>query len=151
MGNRPELMPLDSHLNADHERGMMHHIAITSILDKDNENKFKMGTPAECGESMDRTWEIFPTQERIVSDILKFPKALAAIIEAKGAVVPEMDNRSGRRKGLHATPHHPDCEEAVKLRDEKWDKEEEEYGKIQQELSSDEESDDEDGESSDEE
>ena len=31
---------------------------------------------------MDRTWQVFPTSERIVSDINKFPKAVDAIIEA---------------------------------------------------------------------
>ena len=143
VGNRPELMPLDSHLNADHERGMKHHIALTSILENDDAKKFKMGTPTECGESMDRTWEVYPTAERIVSDINKFPRALQAIIDHEGAVVPEMDNRSGRRKDLHKSPpHHEDCERAIELRREKWDREEVAYGALQQQLSSEEEDDD---------
>jgi hypothetical protein len=55
VGNRPELMPLDSNLNADHEYGLMWNVAITSDLDKDDPNKFKMGTPSEVSDAMDRT------------------------------------------------------------------------------------------------
>ena len=57
VGNRPELMPLDSNLNADHEYGLMWNVAITSDLDKDDPKKFKMGTPSEVSDAMDRTWQ----------------------------------------------------------------------------------------------
>jgi len=124
VGCRPELMPLDSHLNADHETGMLHHVGLTSNLDKDDPKKFKMGTPTEVGDCMDRTWQVFPTAERIVQDILKFPRALDAIIKHEGAVVPELTRLSGRRKELHEPPHHRDCDEAVRIRDAKWDEEE---------------------------
>eukprot|EP01048_Picozoa_sp_COSAG05_P010945 COSAG05_NODE_998_length_6249_cov_30.416260_1_plen_161_part_00 len=87
-------MPLDSHLNADHERGMLWHVALTSNLPNNDSRKFKMGTPGQVGDCMDRTWQVFPTSERIVSDINKFPKAVDAIIEADGAVVPELDTRT---------------------------------------------------------
>ena len=82
--------------------------------------------------------------DRIVCDILKFPQALAAIIEVEGAVVPEMDTRTGRRKDmLHIPVHHPDCAAAVAKREAKWDAEEQAYGELNQEVSSEEESDDE--------
>ena len=48
--------------------------------------------------SMDRAWEMFPMPERIVQDIMRFPVALQRIKEVKGVVVPEMDDRKGRRK-----------------------------------------------------
>ena len=121
VGNRPELMPLDSHLNADHEYGLMWHVAITSDLKIDDPKKFKMGTPGEVSDSMDRTWEVFPTPERIVEDILRFPVALQRIKDVNGAVVPEMDNRKGRRK-IRKQPHHPDCEDALAAREIKWEK-----------------------------
>ena len=124
VGCRPELMPLDSHLNADHERGMLWHVALTSNLPNNDPRKFKMGTPGQVGDCMDRTWQVFSTPERIVSDINKFPKAVDAIIEADGAVVPELDTRTGRRSTLHL-PHHTDCEESVRIREAKWDREQE--------------------------
>ena len=135
VGCRPELMPLDSHLNADHERGMLHHVALTSNLPIDDPKKFKMGTPAECGDNMDRTWEVYPTLERVVQDIRKFPRALDAIILEEGGVVEGLTKLTGRRKELHLHldfPHHADCAEAVKTREEKWDAEEEKYGDLAQ-------------------
>ena len=98
---------------------MIWHAALTSDLHHTDPDKFLMGTPAEVSKSMDRTWEVFPTPERIVSDILKFPKALKRIQEVKGAVVPEMDTRTGRRSTAQL-PYHPCCEAAVQARDIKW-------------------------------
>eukprot|EP00966_Prymnesium_polylepis_P033256 773571-Prymnesium_polylepis.1 len=48
---------------------------------------------------MEATWasDTAVTSDRIVEDILRWPAALAAIIAAKGAKVPELDNRQGRR------------------------------------------------------
>ena len=127
VGCRPELMPLDSHLNADHEIGILHHVGLTSNLDNDDPCKFKMGTPTEVGDTMDRTWQVFPTDERVVQDILKFPRALDKIIEFEGGVIPELTRLSGRRKELRLPPHHPDCNAAVQKREAKWDMEEEEW------------------------
>ena len=79
-----------------------------------------MGTPQEVSDAMDRTWEIFPAPERIVEDILRFPVALKRIKDVKGAVVPEMDNRKGRRV-ISQLPYHPDCEDAMKQRQIKWE------------------------------
>lgn len=95
--------------------------AITSDLDKDDPKKFKMGTPSEVSDAMDRTWEIFPAPEWIVEDILRFPVALQRIKDVKGAVVPEMDNRKGRRK-ISKMPYHLDCVDAVAAREIKWEK-----------------------------
>eukprot|EP00966_Prymnesium_polylepis_P257668 5952697-Prymnesium_polylepis.1 len=49
---------------------------------------------------MEATWasDTAVSSDRIVEDILRFPAALEAIIAAKGAKVPELDNRRGRRK-----------------------------------------------------
>ena len=71
--------------------------------------------------SMDRAWEMFPMPERIVQDIMRFPVALQRIKEVKGVVVPEMDDRRGRRK-IRYLPVHPDCEDAMVEREAKWDR-----------------------------
>jgi hypothetical protein len=147
VGCRPELMPLDSHLNADHENGMIFHVALTSNLPNKDPHKFKMGTPAEVGDCMDRTWQVFPTLERVVQDINKFPRAVDSIIEHEGAVIPDLTRLSGRRAELHLAQYHPDCAEAVRIREEKWDREEEMFGEFARE---DTESEDEDESCSDE-
>jgi hypothetical protein len=41
-------------LEIDHFR-LMWHVAITSDLDKDDPKKFKMGTPQEVSDAMDRS------------------------------------------------------------------------------------------------
>ena len=62
-----------------------------------------------------RTWETCrPTSEEIVRDICRFPAAVDAVIEAKGAKVPRLDNRKGRRqttKRLYVPPSCPEAEE----------------------------------------
>ena len=42
-------------------------------------------------------------------------------LDEKGAVVPEMDNRKGRRK-INKLPYHPDCADAMAEREVKWEK-----------------------------
>jgi len=76
---------------------MKQHVAITCELPLDDPNRFKLGTPAELSDTMERTWEVCPPPGRIVQDISHFPVALDAIIAARGAKVPELDNRRGRR------------------------------------------------------
>jgi hypothetical protein len=74
------------------------HIAATCLLDKDDPKRFKVGTPEELSRTMERVWMVSPSSEEIVRDIKRFPKALARIIECKGAKVPELDTRHGRRE-----------------------------------------------------
>mmetsp|Transcript_41321 Transcript_41321/g.113690 ORF Transcript_41321/g.113690 Transcript_41321/m.113690 type:complete len:84 (+) Transcript_41321:1174-1425(+) len=62
------------------------------------------------------TWEHTPTSERIVEDIDKWPRAIAAIIAAKGCIVPELDERKGRRKTTPMVMLHPDAASANKER-----------------------------------
>ena len=71
---------------------------------------------------MDRTWEVFPEPDRIISNILKYPKAFKAIAEAAGGIVFGLGKRTGRRKYLRVLPHHPDCNDAVAARRLKWEK-----------------------------
>ena len=71
---------------------------------------------------MDRTWEVFPEPDRIICDILKYPKALKAIAEAAGGIVFGLGKRTRRRKYLRVLPHHPDCNDAVAARSLNWGK-----------------------------
>lgn len=73
---------------------------------------------------MERTWAHngAVTDEWIVEDICRWPAALKAIIEAKGAKVEQLDNRTGR---LKTKPYQPPRIEAVqelmKVRFERFD------------------------------
>jgi hypothetical protein len=104
-------MPLDSNLFSDLGYGVMQHRATTWWLLPGDLHKFSMGTPAEVSNSLRRTWEVCLTSERIVEDISRFPAALKKIIAAKGAYVPELDKRTGRRKRkpTRRFDYHPDC------------------------------------------
>jgi hypothetical protein len=75
---------------------------------------------------MKKTWAVSPTSERIVQDILRWPKALRAIIEAEGAVVPFLDNRKGRRKMGCAFEPHASCARALELKRERIERGEDE-------------------------
>jgi len=104
-------MPLDSNLLTDVTYRLGQHCAATWQLLPGDSRKFSMGTPAEVSSSLRRTWQVCPTSERIVQDISRFPAALEKIIAAKGAYVPELDKRSGRRqrKATRRFVYHADC------------------------------------------
>ena len=68
---------------------------------------------------MERVWTVCPSSERIVQDIKRFPSALKRIIEAKGAKVPDLDNRRGRRQSMPVVLH-ADCDSAIAQREAKW-------------------------------
>ena len=69
---------------------------------------------------MKRTWEIYPSNERVAQDIRRHLKALDRIIEEEGAYVEEMDTRHGRR-AVNVARYHPDCDLALKRRKVKHD------------------------------
>ena len=71
--------------------------SVTSLYDNNDIRKFKMGTPAEVWSTMARCWEVEPTSERIVEDIMKLDMVLDKIIEAEGCVVFDLFLRTGRR------------------------------------------------------
>jgi len=60
-----------------------------------------------------RWGSLVPTSERIVQDVLRFPVALDAIIEAQGAKVKGKGARKGRRGAKRYVP--PSCPEAERL------------------------------------
>ena len=117
VGDSPELDPCDSNLFSYYEVSMSQHIAATCLLDKDDPKRFKVGTPEELSRTMERVWMVSPSSEEIVRDIKRFPTALARIIECKGAKVPELDDRHGRRE-TKPTVLHSDCDIALAARNE---------------------------------
>jgi hypothetical protein len=99
VGNSPELCRgLDAHGFSDLETSIHYHVSLTRMMyDEDDARKFLTGTPKEMWSTMERCWQVEPTSERIVEDILAFPRVLRLIISAKGCVVADDQLRSGRR------------------------------------------------------
>lgn len=122
VGDSPELCPLDSNLFSYFETAMARNIAHTYRLEHDNPEKFLVGTSDQVQNTMLRTWKVSPTSEEIVRDICRFPAALEAIIEAKGAKVPKLDNRQGRRRPKAAYYKPPSCPAAEAMQAAMYDK-----------------------------
>jgi hypothetical protein len=98
VGDSPELArALDSFGFADLETAIAFHAALTSRLAIDDPRRFKLGTPEELQRTMARCWEVAPSSERIVEDILKFKMVCQMIVDHDGCVVPDEDFRSGGR------------------------------------------------------
>ena len=98
IGNRPEWMCLDSNLNADWERWTNHLCAFTSDLHFRDQRWCGLGTPEQVAETMKRAWAAIPAT-RIVQDILRYPDALQAVVDAQGGM-PDIVKRRGRRSTL---------------------------------------------------
>ena len=62
---------------------------------------------------MERFWQVCPASERIVQDIRLFPRALERIVDCKGAKVPELDRRHGRRAAAPKRALHSDRDGAL--------------------------------------
>ena len=77
---------------------MRFHIALTSVLPYDDPHRFNMGTPDEVESTLRRCWEVAPTSQQIVADIVALPRVLDKIFAAEGCVVPDEFLRSGRRE-----------------------------------------------------
>ena len=112
---------------------MLYHCALSSLYDADDPRRFKMGTPKEVWSTIERCWEVEPTSERIIEDIMALRQVLEKIVAADGCVVSDLFLRNGRRhrraddkgdcdrkpcrKQRIATnigrPHHDDCRDAL--------------------------------------
>ena len=101
VGDSPEICrALDSHGFAYLKAGIITYASYTSLYDMDDPRRFHLGTPAQLLSSIERTWRVTPTNERIIADIELFPNVLDKIIEARGCVVQDEEFRglrSGRR------------------------------------------------------
>jgi hypothetical protein len=75
VGDSPELMRgLDAFGFADLAACLRYNVAMTSSYAVDDARRFKTGTPSEMWDSVTRAWEIAPTSERLVQDILALPR-----------------------------------------------------------------------------
>jgi hypothetical protein len=99
VSNSPEMCRgLDAHGFSDLETSIHYHVLLTRMMyDEGDPRKFLTGTPKEMWSTMKRCWQMEPTSERVVEDILAFPRILGLIISAKGCVVADDQLRSGRR------------------------------------------------------
>ena len=70
--------------------------ALTTDLENDDPLKCSLATPMAAAKTMRAAWEVAPTLERIVQDILRFLVALQEVIDVDGAMVPN-ERRHGRR------------------------------------------------------
>jgi hypothetical protein len=97
VGNSPELCrALDSHGFSDLRSSLMFHCNLSTFLPPEDPRRFSMGTPESIWSAMTRCWEVAPTSERIVQDIMYLPEVVDKIIEYKGCMVPEKCLRHGQ-------------------------------------------------------
>ena len=73
---------LDAFGFADLTRAVLYHVALTCCLEVGDPMKFKMWTPAEVLQTLERCWAIAPSGPRIVEDI----SALVRVLERSVAV-----------------------------------------------------------------
>ena len=100
IGDSPELYrALDSHGFADLDISLAHcsHCSLSCVYAVNYPRRFNMGNPAKEWSSMMRCWQVDPTSERILEDVLALPGVLKKIIAAKGCVVQDQYLRSDLR------------------------------------------------------
>jgi len=97
-GDSPELMRgLDKHGFSDFIRCIEQHTALSVDYLDDDPRKFKIGTPNEVWNTIERCWSVESRRSRIVENIIGLPRVLNKIIENCGCVVPDEDFRLGIR------------------------------------------------------
>jgi hypothetical protein len=95
VGNRPEMMPLDTHFFFDLADACDKNIAHTSSCkmgpsdDPCKHGRYGAGTPIHLSHSLCLTWADYPSSERIVEDIQRLPLTIEQIIAHNGCLVPE--------------------------------------------------------------
>jgi len=95
VGMRPEVMPLDAHLNQDLHENVDRHVNLTSHLPDDHPNKFSKRTPKHLAYAYKRIWNPAlgphggaPSSKRIREDIERVVnKTYLKIFERRGRVL----------------------------------------------------------------
>ena len=88
VGNSPEICRgLDSHGFADLKHSVRIHSALTSVYDLGDYRRFDLSTVGGIISAMERCWQLVPTSERIIEDILALPIVVNKIIESEGCLV----------------------------------------------------------------
>ena len=100
--NSPELCNLDSSLNKDLHETVYRHIQFTSKLDKGDPCKFSISTPKIGTSSYLRIFDpstgVAPISERIVQDTKRLLESIKRIINPKGTIILDYNNRNGKRR-----------------------------------------------------
>ena len=100
IGNSPEYMPLDTHLNQDIHASHDYHATVTSHLEDTDLRKFSGSTPKRLSYSYIRLTDpstgVVPTSNRIIQDVTRVLQSLERVREAKGCIIDE-NVRNGRR------------------------------------------------------
>ena len=101
VGNSPEFMPLDTHLNQDLHTCHDYHATITQHLNDDDPRKFDGSTPKRLTNSYLRLYHpetgVAPTSNRILQDVTRVLSSLEKVLDAEGCIIDETI-RTGRRR-----------------------------------------------------
>ena len=102
IGNSPEFMPWDAHLNADVHSSVDYHCLVAKDLDKNDPRKFDASTPKNMLKAYQRVLDpgpdgLVPTPARICQDVRRIILALHMVRAADGCMIEENNLRKGRR------------------------------------------------------
>ena len=108
VGMRPEVMPLDAHLNQDIHESVDRHVNLTSHLPDGHPNKFSKRTPTHLSNAYKRVWDPdlgpdagAPLGRRIKQDVDRIVnKTYLQIVARRGRVL-DTAAYLGRRAELH--------------------------------------------------
>ena len=92
---------LDAYGFSDLEANISYSVAISSFLPHTHKDAMHLGTPAQVAATMTKCWQVEPTSERIVQDIMALPMVLQKIIDAEGTIVLNEGVRHSRRAMRH--------------------------------------------------
>ena len=97
IGNSPEFMPWDSHLNQDVHASHDHHVTLTRHLKDTDPRKFDGSTPKRMSASYHRLLTMVPTPNRVLEDCSRVLDSFEAVYNRKGVILDEYGARRGRR------------------------------------------------------
>ena len=100
VGNSPEFMPLDTHLNQDLHSSHDYHATVIQHLEDDDRRKFHGSTRKQMSDSYHRLFHpdtgVAPSSDRIMEDVSRVFHSLYLVHDVEGCMIDE-NNRSGRR------------------------------------------------------
>ena len=101
LGNSPEFMPWDAHLNMDLHSAVDHHCLLSKHLDDKDKRKFSIATPKNMigaySRLLDPNTGTCPPSHRIIQDVRRVLVAFKKVMQAQGCLVNDSRITSGRR------------------------------------------------------
>ena len=102
IGNSPEFMPWDDHLNSNVHAAVDYHVLVSKHLDNADQRKFDASTPKRMLAAYQRILDpgrrgVSPPSRRIVQDIRRVILAFQMVLAADGCMIEDTNIRSGRR------------------------------------------------------